>query len=445
MIEADFGDILHSDKIVVYNDNEKTCFHVPAIAMEATKLRNITSASFQSDYDIVPMTDIMKITVNTFAEISHDTWSFSTSDLDRNKEGQWERMIRVAFTVGNHQALTDSEVMSLARDIVSSAQSLGRVGAEHRRLVSDSKSDGTHRLLSTQKSLIESFSLTSSTIQLSRDDNTRRLLDVLTRGRAERFIMTAQNGLEADHGCQSMFDRMEIRSHDDKKGFDIVLNPIFGQNSMHNDSAYDDEASDNSSASNLDCIVSFVMALSTHSSVLNVEVDSAPTFDDYDAKWITQSKQQGQTPLSDAGLTGRGQIVSVIDSGVQPDHRFFGPTSATTIDNWDMEQRKIVSYYTYYGDDQDAKNGHGTAVAGILVGKAMSGNTDANGIAEDAKLHVVDVSNGGLGIYVPGSPSRLFAAMYNGGDGAKIANGSFSTMYSVYRTSCRMYDNDFVW
>jgi hypothetical protein len=184
------------------------------------------------------------------------------------------------------------------------------------------------------------------------------------------------------------------------------------------------------------------MALSTHSSVLNVEVDSPPSFDDYDAKWITQTKKRGKTPLSDAGLTGKGQIVSVIDSGVQPDHRFFGPTSASTIDNWDMEQRKIVSYYTYYGDDQDAKDGHGTAVASVLVGKAISGNDDANGIAEDAKLHVVDVSKGGMGIYVPGSPRQLFAAMYNGGTGAKIANGSFSTTYSVYRTSCRMYDDE---
>jgi len=438
MMEDEFGNILHSDKIVVYNDYERTCFHVSADAKEATKLRNITSTA--SDYDVVPMADIMKITVNTFTEITHDSWSLSSSSSDP-KEEQWERMIRVAFTSGSCQALTDSEVMNVARDIISYTQSLGRVGAKNRRLIANSKADVSKAQPSTQRSLTEAFSLTS-VIPGTKDDKTRRLADVLSQGRAELFISSVENGLEADHGCQSMFDQMEIRSQGDRKGFDIILNPMFGQHGGELAAHHSGATNSDSSAMNLDCVVSLVMALSTHSSVLNVEVDSHPTLDDYDARWITQTKVHGWTPLSDAGLTGRGQVVSVIDTGVQPDNRFFGPTSASIINNWDMQQRKIVSYYTLYGNDQDIEEGHGTAVAGIIVGKAITGNTDANGIAEDAKLHVVDASKGGDVINPPSSPRDIFAAMYNNGAGAKIANGSFSTNYSVYKTSCKMYDDE---
>lgn len=433
MIQNDFGHILQQDMMVVYNDKEKTCFHVSAIGMEATKLRNISSSEFGQDYAVVPMTDIMKITVNSFEEILNGNWSLPLAS--DSVVGEWERMIRVAFTTSCPHAANEDEVIDTARSVLSYAQSLGKQGAMNRRLA-DSTIHGSSS--STKGSLTESFSLTSA----FKNVKSRKLAEALSKGRVEMFDRSVKHGLEADHGCKSMFDEMEIRPQDDMKGFDIVLNPILAKDVTQVVPSNGDDITAMSSARNVDCIISLVMALSTHPSVLNVEVDSPPSFDDYDAKWITQSKQPGYTPLSDAGITGKGQIISMIDSGVQPDHRLFGPVSASVIDNWDTSQRKIVSYNTQYGDDHDVAGGHGTAVASVMVGKALSGNTNANGIAEDAKLHVMDVSNGGMGIYIPGSPRQIFQIMYNNGNGAKIANGSFSTTYSVYRTSCRMYDNE---
>ena len=119
------------------------------------------------------------------------------------------------------------------------------------------------------------------------------------------------------------------------------------------------------------------MALSTHPSVFNVEVDTPITSDDYESHWITQSNESERRPLTEAGLTGQGQMVSIIDSGWQADHRFFGPANANTVDNWDMSQDKIVKYDTTNGDDKDVSRGHGTSIAGVVAGKASSGDNEA--------------------------------------------------------------------
>ena len=119
------------------------------------------------------------------------------------------------------------------------------------------------------------------------------------------------------------------------------------------------------------------------------------------------------------------------------------PTNANTVDNWDMSQDKIVKYDTTNGDGTDVSRDHGTSVAGVVAGKASSGDNEANGIAEDAKLHIFDMSTKENGGYynTRGLPYAAFNSMYNNGNGAKIANVSWSTKYSTYRTSCRMYDD----
>ena len=62
---------------------------------------------------------------------------------------------------------------------------------------------------------------------------------------------------------------------------------------------------------------------------------------------------------------------------------------------WDHTQRKVVRYDHSIADKIEPKGGHGTKVAGAAVGKAKGHEDDeANGIAEDAKLHIFDIQEG---------------------------------------------------
>jgi len=53
-------------------------------------------------------------------------------------------------------------------------------------------------------------------------------------------------------------------------------------------------------------------------------------------------------------------------------------------------------------------------VASINAGNALEGSKHANGIAEDAQLHVVDLATSGSSLNVPGSPRKNFQSMDNG-------------------------------
>jgi hypothetical protein len=424
-IEKDLEHI-HGSMIVVYNDKYQTCFHTGAYPVEAIRLKNM-SIHTDSSYVIVPMTDVMKITANTFSEVTEDYWVPKISD-DQND--RWERMIRVTFTAGDQEDSTEHSAEKRAKAIVAYARSLGKGGGHNRRLTNESISNFDD---SFPSSISAAFSLTSKRIRSRRLQNE-------AEGRTKFLSRSLELGLDASHGCEIMFKDMNILPQFDERGFDIVLNPIRdGLRTKGNHTIHDNE--DDSSASNVNCVTSLIIALSTHSSVLNVEVDTPTALDDVEASWIIESKESKHTPFSDVGLKGKGQIVSLWDTGIQLDHRFIGPTHAEVMSIWDMAQRKVVRYDTTYGDDGDASGGHGTSVATIIAGNALSGDSDANGIAEDAKLHVNDLSKSGSSLAIPGSPRNLFRSMYNNGNGAKIANGSFSTRYSVYKTSCRMYDN----
>jgi len=426
---------IHDDLITVYNGDQKTCYHISTTHNVAKKLISKDEPT-GGVYAIVPMTDIMKISVNTMAEVSQDYWPpKNLQSHDTDMSDSWERLVRVAFVTGERTTFTEEHVISKANAIIEHVQSLGKRGAEKRRRNLQTVAND---YFDSPTSISDVFSLTSTRY------NSRRLNASSKKGRTDFWAQSLERGLEAEHGCETMFRTIHIRPQYDFKGFDIVLNPSQPDNDRTENMNASNTSHDmdiESSASNTHCITSFIMALSTHPSVLNVEVDTPITSDDYDTQWITQSHEPDDRPLTEARLTGQGQIVSIIDSGCQTDHRFFGPTNANTIDNWDMNQAKIVKYDTTNGDDKDVSRGHGTSVAGVVAGKASSGDNEANGIAEDAKLHIFDMSTNGGFYNTRRLPYAALKSMYNNGNGAKIANASWSTRYSKYRTSCRMYDD----
>ena len=138
-------------------------------------------------------------------------------------------------------------------------------------------------------------------------------------------------------------------------------------------------------------------------------------------------------------MTGKNQIISISDTGVDVDNCYFydksNQANQNTSGNVNSNARKIVQYYT--GTDAgDYFNGHGTHTAGILAGKRSDdGSSETNGLADGmapaAKIAVYDMGdkNGSLEL-----PTNLAHVMIPGmSAGAYIHSASWgrSANYDV--------------
>lgn len=76
------------------------------------------------------------------------------------------------------------------------------------------------------------------------------------------------------------------------------------------------------------CMLTLTLALTTLSSVCAVEIHHTPKPVNTNAQWIMQSGHEGRTPFFDVGLDGEGQVVTVSDTGIDPNNCYF----------WDINQ-----------------------------------------------------------------------------------------------------------
>jgi hypothetical protein len=142
-------------------------------------------------------------------------------------------------------------------------------------------------------------------------------------------------------------------------------------------------------------------------------------FNDRSAGTI-QGGQQGAeaavTPIWQHGIRGQGQIIGIIDTGLDVDACWFSDTTATKLpvtNTWssaagygtkvDASHRKVIAYDFLYSCDQFENdracesstdltdwdtNGHGTHCAGSMVGDSTTAQN--NGMAPAAKIVVQD-------------------------------------------------------
>lgn len=107
--------------------------------------------------------------------------------------------------------------------------------------------------------------------------------------------------------------------------------------------------------------------------------------------WSTYASLIGQDTLASvrSSLTGAGQTVAVIDTGVDYNHPILGGGFG--------KGKKVVSGYDFIQNDADPQDsdGHGTAVAGFIAGNEFTyqGKT-YRGIAPDARIVALRVGTG---------------------------------------------------
>jgi subtilisin family serine protease len=158
------------------------------------------------------------------------------------------------------------------------------------------------------------------------------------------------------------------------------------------------------------------------------------------------------TPLWEHGVDGTGQIIGVMDSGVDPHHCYFydedeGLPGSTV----NYNHRKIVAYRTYGGNVWDGcTNGHGTHVAGTAAGYPDDGssNLEYMGMAPGAKITVGDIGQDDWlsclfgGVNPPASLTTAFSETL--ADGGYLHTNSWGGSSNTYDSYCTDVDN-FMW
>lgn len=331
-------DVHLEDFFVVRNDPNKTCYHVSMEYQIAENLRSKTLTDrVDTYYTLVPMTDLMKIQFGTLDMIFDDSWTVPLV----HTQGDWERVLRVGLSSGHRKDLNKAKVIKMASTVLNDIRSLGQAGAKNRR------SRRLNQEENTKYSIKELFSLTSSKAKSS--SGSRSLKKSNKQESISKWSRALELGLESDHSCSRMFEMLNINAHYDYQGFDIVLNPDITSKTNNDgiEKRYEKYGGHTShegkidgikslqckngiecSASNKHCVTSLIMALATHPFVLSVETEGPVVTNDYEAQWITQSKHVGNRPLRNIGIDGTNQVISIIDSGVDINNEYFGPTDA---------------------------------------------------------------------------------------------------------------------
>ncbi len=151
--------------------------------------------------------------------------------------------------------------------------------------------------------------------------------------------------------------------------------------------------------------------------------------------WIVQSNLEDAEPVWEAGLTGQGAIVGLIDEPMDLESCYFRDPADNTPS---VFHRKVVAYRSTTGPGAD---NHGTHVAGTLAGdqKPITGVGNDRGIAPDARIsfaNQLDVT--GFGNVTSNLADYLTFAHQ---DGARMHSNSWGDDFTTaYTTWC--YDID---
>lgn len=129
--------------------------------------------------------------------------------------------------------------------------------------------------------------------------------------------------------------------------------------------------------------------------------------------------------------TGKDQVIGVADTGIDDTHADFQGQLATTPAAWGR-----------VGDYSDF-NGHGSHVAGSIVGNGHASGGSIKGTAPGAKLFFQSVMNANGELNLPLQLSKLFDEAY--GKGVRIHNNSWGSSTNSRYTVNAIEVDEYVW
>jgi len=165
--------------------------------------------------------------------------------------------------------------------------------------------------------------------------------------------------------------------------------------------------------------------------------------------WVVQTSVEQAMPVWQMGLHGEGQIVAVMDSGLDYNSCWFREIGSAPPG---PAHRKVIDYELWGGNAYDGcENGHGTHVCGTLAGDQSyvnAGVYDYNGIAYAAKIVLQDVGaddNWACNTGAVEIPDTLYVAYADAYDhGARIHTNSWGGGVNTYNEYCADVDA-FMW
>lgn len=194
-----------------------------------------------------------------------------------------------------------------------------------------------------------------------------------------------------------------------------------------------------------------VTSLAHHPEIKWIEPFYQPYLYNGQCQWIIQTWENDNRRIWDEGVTGDGQIVASLDSGIRTTHNFYRDESVTINDFGDFPtHRKIIAYQKpaydpdgiiTFGDE----NGHGTHTAGSMAGndQPVGGSSVNIGMAPDARIYFLDGGAGGSGIIHAVSLEYSLSIPYNGNSagGARLMSNSWGSQTTrAYDQSCMEAD-----
>ena len=144
------------------------------------------------------------------------------------------------------------------------------------------------------------------------------------------------------------------------------------------------------------------------------------------SQWVMQGGWQASSP-PDTSMTarpvwrnavrGQGIILSTSDTGLNTGHDMFrDPSLSITPPGVWPDHRKVVAFKLYQGADPGEVVAHGSHVNGSVAGNdsAAGGTSYYDGMARDARLYFVDVSDASGGFVIPTDFTTLWDTIYFG-------------------------------
>jgi len=415
---------------IIYNQHDSTCFLTSVSEEVLTEVMNeISSSNEMPSIQVQPVTTLMKMR----RHLTHNVVNEEVRELDvmicpgsSSEDIMNDLMISTDEDEMMDNRETGYRKLISGEDFPWAVQHDHAIHKHMRRALHSNESSYSSIPEEIEDQIDSQFLLQS---QVSTDDHHGRHLSMW------RHALSIASEDEAKE-CVDMFENMLV--------IDTLLGIVIR--------FYPDE---NEKISNSECLLAFIATLSARPEVCSVEATGGFELFNQIAQWTTQSHTPNYRPFWDKGITGKGVVVQVSDSGLDTNHcNFFDSTPGELKDNTiQLDRRKVVLYHNY-ADDSDLYNGHGTHVVGTIAGKSSIDGTiegeslfdydndteQLDGMARDARIAFFDIQRAsGQDLSIPfWDFDTMFGKAVSAG--ATIHNGSWGNDNSEYGWISAFFD-----